>query len=539
MQSGFQDWLLDAIFELVVKTIFQRLAPICTASLIVVVSISTSAFNTPQDNYERLDQVANLIRTGDVSAAERELQLILRSQPSDPNALNLLGVVRVQQQRPVDAEKLFLSAIRHSPKLVGGYVNLGRLYQGQHKIERAQWAYAEAAKLAPDNSEINYQLASLSVDQGDFAKALLDIQRIPVSSWRAEEYYIATNSYLNLNQPDKAIDLIEYAERAHWLESEEAATAFASLLVKAKLPARAISILEKAIEKNPNSIRLKYELGSAYAGNKQWANAEDSFNAVLKLDANNIAALRGLATIARAHGELERALAYLVQARRLAPENLQTLYDFSVVAFSLDLILDALPVAEKLYSTDTKNPAYVHLLAVSKFRHDEREAAERLLREYIQLKPKEALGYYLLGVTLYTGRRYAEARESLARSLSFGPNSDSAYVMALIAQSEKDNTSAVKWLREVAPDSESYAPAQTLLGIVYAEQNNLSLARSTLENAVQLNPKDLRATYQLALIYSKSGEKEKARELFAIADTLREAQRNQEVVKFKLIEPPQ
>jgi len=111
--------------------------------------------------------------------------------------------------------------------------------------------------------------------------------------------------------------------------------------------------------------------------------------------------------------------------------------------------------------------------------------------------------------------------------------------MALIAQSEKDNTSAVKWLREVAPDSESYAPAQTLLGIVYAEQNNLSLARSTLENAVQLNPKDLRATYQLALIYSKSGEKEKARELFAIADTLREAQRNQEVVKFKLIEPPQ
>src|SRR5678816_4846396 len=98
----------------------------------------------------------------------------------------------------------------------------------RHKIERAQWAYAEAAKLAPDNSEINYQLASLSVDQGDFAKALLDIQRIPVSSWRAEEYYIATNSYLNLNQPDKAIDLIEYAERAHWLESEEACLLYTS-----------------------------------------------------------------------------------------------------------------------------------------------------------------------------------------------------------------------------------------------------------------------------------------------------------------------
>ena len=479
-----------------------------------------------------------MIRAGDTSTAENELQLILGTQPSDSNALNLLGVIRVKQQRQAEAEKLFLSAVRHSPRLVGGYVNLGRLYQDQHEIERAEWAYTEAAKLAPDNPEINYQLASLSIDQGDFAKALIHVQQIPRASWRVEEYYIATNSYLNLSQPDKAISLVDYADRARWLESEEAATAFASLLIKAKVPARAIAILEKALEQNQNSIRLEYELGSAYASDKQWSKAENSFNAVLKLDGGSVMALRGLAEIARARGELEKALAYLVQARKLAPDDLKTLYEFAVTAFSMDLILDALPVAEKLYSIDQKNPAYVHLLAVSRFRHDEKEAAEELLHEYTKLRPKDSLGYYLLGVTLYTTKRYAEARGFLLRSLSFGPNSDSAYLLALIAQSEKDNATALKWLRDVGPTSQSYAPAQTLLGIIYAEQNDLALARSTLDRAVQLNPKDLRATYQLALIYSKLGEKERARELFATADTLREAQRNQEVVKFKLIEPP-
>ena len=115
----------------------------------------------------------------------------------------------------------------------------------------------------------------------------------------------------------------------------------------------------------------------------------------------------------------------------------------------------------------------------------------------------------------------------------------SFYVLALIAQSEKDNATAQRWLRDVTPSSQSYAPAQTLLGIIYAGQNNVALARTTLENAVQLDPADLRATYQLALIYSKLGEKQKAQEMFAAADKLREAQRNQEVVKFKLIEPPQ
>ena len=518
---------------------FRRLLPILATGLLSLLASSVFANVLVQDNYERLEQIANTIRDGDLASAEKELRQILRTQPSDPNALNLLGVVRIKQQQPAEAEKLFLSAVHYSPRLVGGYLNLGRLYQDQHKVERAQWAYEEANKLSPDNPEVNYQLASLSTDRRDFAGALLYLQRIPESSWRVEEYYIATNSYLNLLQTDKALGLVAHVQREHWLDDEAAATAFASLLFKTKQPAPAIEIIEKALEKNRNSIILLYQLGSAYASNKQWPQAERAFTAALKLDENSVVALRGLAEVARAQRELEKSLAYLVQARKLAPDDLKTLYDLAVVTFSMDLILDSLPVAEKLYGTDPKNPAYVHLLAVAKFRHDEKQAAEKLLREYIQLRPQDALGHYLLGVTLYTAKRNTEARERLLRSLSFGPNPDAAYVLALIAQSEKDNATAQRWLRDVTPSSQSYAPAQTLLGIIYAEQNNVALARTTLENAVQLDPADLRATYQLALIYSKLGEKQKAQEMFAAADKLREAQRNQEVVKFKLIEPPQ
>jgi len=492
-----------------------------------------------QDNYERLQQIANMIRDGDLSRADRELRQILRTQPSDPNALNLLGVVRVKQQQPAEAEKLFLNAIHISPRLIGGYVNLGRLYQDQHNVERARWAYSEASKLAPDNPEVNYQLASLSTDQHDFARALTYLQRIPESSWRVEEYYIATNSYLNLSQTEKALGLVAYVERQHWLDDEAAASAFSSLLIETKQTARAITIIEKALEKNSNSLDLLYHLGLAYASSKQWPQAERAFIAALKLDGNNVATLRGLAEVARAQGELEKSLAYLVQARKLAPDDVKTMYDFAVVAFSMDLILDALPVAEKLYATDPKNPAYVHLLAVAKFRNDEKQAAEKLLREYIQLRPQDPLGHYLLGVTLYTAKRNTEARELLLRSLSYGPSPDAAYVLALIAQSEKDNAAALKWLRDVTPSSQSYAPSQTLLGIIYAEQNYVAQAREALENAVKLDPEDLRATYQLGLIYSKVGEKRKAQEMFAAADKLRETQRNKEVVKFKLIEPPQ
>src|SRR6185369_2832922 len=244
-------------------------------------SLATSvcAHGVVQDNYERLEQIANMIRDGDLTSADRELRQILRAQPSDPNALNLLGVIRVKQQQPAEAEKLFLNAVHHSPRLVGGYVNLGRLYQDQHKVERAQWAYGEANKLSPDNPEVIYQLASLSIDQRDFPRALLYLQRIPESSWRVKEYYIAINSYLNLSQPEKALGLIAHVEQQHWLDDEAAAAAFSSLLMQTKQQSRAIAIIEKGLEKNPNSLSLLHQLGSAYESIKQWTQAEKAFAA--------------------------------------------------------------------------------------------------------------------------------------------------------------------------------------------------------------------------------------------------------------------
>jgi tetratricopeptide (TPR) repeat protein len=236
---------------------------------------------------------------------------------------------------------------------------------------------------------------------------------------------------------------------------------------------------------------------------------------------------------------LEKALSYLVHARKLAPDAPGVLYDFAVVAFSMGLILDAFPVAERLYQQQPDEPAYVHLLAVTRFRRDEKAQAETLLRHYIELRPNEALGYYLLGVTLFTIKRYDEAHKALEHALAFGHNADSEYLLGLIAETEGDTEGALHWLQSTLKFAPSYAAAQTLLGIVYAEQKKYSLARTTLEHAVQLNVKDLRAHYQLGLVYAKFGEKERAQQMFAIADQLRKEQRDQETISFKLIDPPQ
>jgi Tfp pilus assembly protein PilF len=58
------------------------------------------------------------------------------------------------------------------------------------------------------------------------------------------------------------------------------------------------------------------------------------------------------------------------------------------------------------------------------------------------------------------------------------------------------------------------------LGQFYIQQNELSKARSTLEQAVERVPQDPQNHYQLALVYRKLGLAEKAREQMQIFQKL-------------------
>ena len=66
---------------------------------------------------------------------------------------------------------------------------------------------------------------------------------------------------------------------------------------------------------------LLYQLGASYAQKKDWNHAEEFYAAALAVKPDSVATMRDLARVARARGELEKALAYLVRARKLAPDE--------------------------------------------------------------------------------------------------------------------------------------------------------------------------------------------------------------------------
>src|ERR1043166_4363266 len=74
------------------------------------------------------EQIATLIQNNQLPEAEKQLNAILRVSPDMPVALDLMGTIRAKQNRLLEAENLFLRAVKKDSKFTGARMNLAYLY---------------------------------------------------------------------------------------------------------------------------------------------------------------------------------------------------------------------------------------------------------------------------------------------------------------------------------------------------------------------------------------------------------------------------
>src|SRR6185295_13225926 len=99
---------------------------LCLLCLLCLFVATVQAQST--DVVQLFEQIATLIQNNRLPEAEKELNSILRVTPELPVALNLLGTIRAKQNRLVEAETLFLRALRKDNKFTGARMNLVYLY---------------------------------------------------------------------------------------------------------------------------------------------------------------------------------------------------------------------------------------------------------------------------------------------------------------------------------------------------------------------------------------------------------------------------
>ena len=482
----------------------------------------------------QLEEAVSAINNNQLPQAEALLNSVLGKLPNDADALNLLGVVRAKQDRTVDAERLFRRALSVSPTHISANVNLAELLITHDRTAEATPLLLRAYKLAPSRPDINLKLATIYLTTSDYLRANQHLRRLPREAYNDEYFLLALRTLIGMKRQTEVPELVRQFEESK-IESSETQAEFASLLVKAGYNDDALKILNNAVTAS-RTFPVLYALGIANLAVKQFDTAEKYFTDALTLQPDDVGTLRALAKVARAHGNLEKALSYLVKARRLAPKSSGVLYEFGVTTLQMGLVLDALPVFEQLHREHPGELAYLYGLAAAHWTKGDVAETTRLLNTYVAIEANTPAVWYLLGAALLRQERYPEAQKSLQRSLSLKPDPDTEYLLGVSFEKTGNRVAALEIFRKIVQSRPDHAPAHAALGTAYREANNYNEARVELERAVALDPDDLRANYQLGLVYAKLGDKDAAQKMFDRADQLRKRQHDEERVILKLVD---
>jgi Flp pilus assembly protein TadD len=140
--------------------------------------------------------------------------------------------------------------------------------------------------------------------------------------------------------------------------------------------------------------------------------------------------------------------------------------------------------------------------------------------QVVKLRPDYADGYINIGLTNIEWEKYSAARASLEKALSLSPNNARAlYYLALVERREGNCNAELADLQNVVEQYPYSRDARRELGISYYQQHRYEDAREQFEALQGIDPDDLAAHYNLAVLYRRMGMKQRAAEQAALFAT--------------------
>jgi tetratricopeptide (TPR) repeat protein len=360
-------------------------------------------------DYAVLKDAAEAIATGNLVRAENELQVYLAVHPADYRALNLLGIIRAQQQRDPEAETLFKKAIAAKPDYASSYARLGLLYLQGNRLDQAAVEFREALRLDPS--------------RGDTASSLVTV-------------------------------------------------------------------------------------------------------------------LRSQARAAVQSGEVEKGLAFLIEARKVTPNNADVLYDFGIVALRMSLFPDALQAFHEELATRKDDPSGAYGLGRAQMGLAKYAEARQTFQHYVQLRPDDASGYYALGLVEVSLSQAEEARRQFEKSIALQPQQTESYFQLGFLDLESRNIQeATRHFERVLQRDPKHAGALTGMGRVAFEQKDYSAATDYLQRAIAVDSSSRQPHYYLGLTYGRMGRKTDSEKELQIASQLEHSDLERQRTVFKLLDP--
>lgn len=234
-----------------------------------------------------LQNAIRLHKIGELDQAESCYKQILEQEPSAPNTLHYLSLLKGQQKKYAESADYAKRAIKLAPDNPHFYYTLGNALKNQKQLDEAIDQYRKALSLKKEYAEASYELGSALIAKKDYEEAA-----------NAFKQSLATNPKL-----------------------VEAFTGLGIARNHQKEYRKAIYAFREALELNPNDPIAHLELARALIEERYFPAAEKSLKKVLSINENNREALYLLAEVNYETRDFDSAISNITKLINLGENN--------------------------------------------------------------------------------------------------------------------------------------------------------------------------------------------------------------------------
>jgi tetratricopeptide (TPR) repeat protein len=363
-------------------------------------------------------------RQGNHARAEVIFQRVLRTNPDYPEALFELANLRAANKNFAEAAELLRKYVKLSREPSSGYYKLAMVERSLHQTEAAERDLKVFQTLSKDANTGAYPYqhlfdyldnrSNLSAQE----RARLDLTQLTEEIGKhpdqPQNLYLLAETYLKLGKPEEARKTIAQLDQLS-AGDFRTQTGEGVLLARYRLYDDAIQHFQSALQANPNSDDVKFDLADAFFRKGAYPQALEAAQQVSQDGQQDGAFLALLGDIYAHLGDATRASQIFRDAIAQNPDNDQYYLSLSLVQLRQNDVNGAEQTLRKgLARTPSSGKMLWGLGLVSVLQGKTPQAAESFERA-VDLLPEWSGSYSTLGVFYYETGEVAKAREVLNR----------------------------------------------------------------------------------------------------------------------------
>lgn len=388
----------------------------------------------PVDAQLALQHALHSHRLGDVRRAEALCQQVLQTQPRNPAALHMLGVLATQRGDAQRALALIAHSISLDPSQAGPYSNLGNALMSLGRHDEALECFDRALELQPYYAIACTNRGISLIHLGRYEQAVESLSRALKENPHGPE--VLFNRGVALEKLGRLEEAIADYGDASSLKPGYLDPAFnrGVLLQTLHRTSEAVAAYDTVIRLRADHIEALNNRGLALMELERFAQALESFDGVLQLAPTAAYAYNNRGLALRHLKRLDAALANFDHALSFTPDFPEALSNRGWILLQLGRPHEALTSLERALAIRPDfAEALTNLGAVFKYQARPDQALQCFDRALaVDRDCQDALGNR--GVVLTELRRYPEAIACFRRLLALAPHNEYALGNLLEAQ---------------------------------------------------------------------------------------------------------